>query len=102
MKKLGRAITGSGHHSSRDGQSGRRDSSSQGSKNTDGQQSGGAAAATGGPQPSPTGEGNAFRSKKGGGSKDTDHDLPAHMKLTASSQSRSNKVDVTTVKVCII
>ena len=64
----------------------------QGSKNTDGQQSGGATAATGGPQSRPTGGGSDPRggyqlpkgagggSKKGGGSKETDHDMPAHMK----------------------
>lgn len=115
MKKIGRVITGGGHHGrDRDGQSGRRNSSSQGSRNTDSQQSGGAVA--GSPQPSPTGGGNGSRggyqppkgtgggSKKGGGSKDqeNDHDLPAHMKPTVSSQSRSNKIDVTVTKVCII
>ena len=78
----------------------------------DGQQSGGAATATGGPQSSPTGEGNGPRggyqplkgagggSKKRGGSKDTDHDLPVHFKPTVSSQSRSNKI-VVTAMVCI-
>lgn len=119
MKKFSRTIT-SGNRYSRYGDRPSRSSRSQGSKRTDDQQSDGATTATGDPKPSPTGEGNdptgdyqppkeaGGGSKKRGGSKNqefTDHDLPVHMHMKptiSSHQSKSNKIDVTTTKVCII
>ena len=120
MKKLGRAIAGSSHGRDRDGQNGRR--GSQGGKNTDGHQGGGATAATGGPNTSThtTGGGNNSRggyqpqrgaggnqgTKRGGGSdrpsdqEFTEQDMPPHMRSTYASQSRQVQVkfDVTTTK----
>ena len=114
MKKLGRALSGSSHSEDRDGNNGRR--SSQGSKNTNGQQSGGATAATGGPQVSTYGSsgGNGSRgghqpqrgaggnqgTKRGGGSdrprdqeytaasQDSHIYIPLHIRSTVASQSR--------------
>ena len=121
MKKIGRALAGSGQGKDRDGHNGRR--GSQGSKNTDGHQSGASAGATGGPQAGTyssgasrgghqpqRGGGGSQGTKRGGGSSSSyqdiasDQDVPAHMRPTVASQSRqinvsSTKKDTSAAKV---